>query len=66
MKLQFTVIDKNSSATLSQSFEGDTIALNNQYKELKKEIPFNKWYYEVEIVFDCGLIDESELLFDLD
>ena len=47
--VQAHAFDKSSSATFSKSLAFETKEeLNKQFKVFEEEVPFSKWYYELQ------------------
>ncbi len=64
---QMIAFDKNSGATYSENLVAETKEqVNKQFKNFEENVPFTKWYYEIELD-DIDLTDEQkEIVSDLD
>ena len=61
MKLTFLAFDRETSQSHTQTFEVlNSDGIDEAWKEFEKNVPFRKWYYEVE--YDAQTPEEKEMV----
>ena len=66
MRLTIHAFDKNSSANYSESMEVETKEeLDSKFKDFEDNVPFHKWYYEIQTE-EALSEEEEEVLSDYD